>query len=149
MEDVSWSALSKGSPELAPQDKEGRGADLKECPPGFQEIAECLTAGGTPGEDPVSMDVPEVSVATIPLTEPAIAIVISTSMGRDQRMGAVCVNCDCLDGDNEFGGPPMAVGCQEATVEELVEEDLAEGHPDCVNWHFPFFGRTVYITSVN
>ena len=38
------------------------------------------------------MDVHEASKAPIPLTEPAIAMVVSTSMGRDQRMGAVHVS---------------------------------------------------------
>ena len=76
------------------------------------------------------MDVPETSVAPIPLMEPMIATVISTSMGRDQRMGAVYVltmttsmeimNVEALS---------MAVGCQGSTMEELVEEDLVEGHP--------------------
>ena len=47
MEDISGSALSEGSLELAPQDKEGKGANPKELPLGFWEIAECLTAGGT------------------------------------------------------------------------------------------------------
>ena len=61
--DVSRSTLSKGSPEPAPQDEEGKGANLKGHPPG-----------------------------PILLMEPAIATVISTSMGRDQRTGAVYVS---------------------------------------------------------
>ena len=66
------------------QDEEGKGADLKGCPMGYWEIAECLTAGGTPkGEAPVSMDVPETSAALIPLIEPTITTVISNSMGWD------------------------------------------------------------------
>ena len=73
-----------------PWDEEGKGANPKECPLGFWEIGECLTARGTPeGEAPGSMDVPEASAVPIPLMEPTIAMVISTSMGRDQRMGAV------------------------------------------------------------
>ena len=55
-------------------------------PPGFQETAGCLTARGIPGgEAPVSMDVPETSVAPIPLIEPVITMVISTSMGQDKK----------------------------------------------------------------
>ena len=82
--DLSRSASSKGSAEPEPWDKEGKDADPKGQPLGFQEIAECLTARGTPeGEVPVSMDVPETSVAPIPLMEPMIAMVISTPMGRD------------------------------------------------------------------
>ena len=62
-------------------------------PPGFQEIAECLTARETQeGEAPVSMDVPETSAAPILLIEPTKGTLISTSMGRDQRMGAVYVS---------------------------------------------------------
>ena len=38
------------------------------------------------------MDVPETGAAPIPLMEPAIAMVISTSMGMDQRMGVVYVS---------------------------------------------------------
>ena len=38
------------------------------------------------------MDVPEATAAPIPLMEPVIATVISTSMGRDQRMDAVYVS---------------------------------------------------------
>ena len=41
---------------------------------------------------PASMDVPEASASPIPVMEPAIAMVISPSMGRDQGMGAACVS---------------------------------------------------------
>ena len=52
------------------------------------------------------MDVPETSAGPIPLMEPTIAMVISTSMGRDQRTGhCLCIDHDHLNGDNEFGGP--------------------------------------------
>ena len=129
--DVSSSASSKGSPELAPQDEEGKGANPKGCPLGFQEIAECLTARGTPeGEAPVSMDVPEASAAPILLMEPTIAMVISTSMGRDQRMDAVYVSTVTASMEiMNLEAPSIVVGCQGTTVEELAEEDLAEGHP--------------------
>ena len=40
-----------------------------------------------------------------------------------------CVNFDSLHGDPEFGGPLSGSWLPGATVEELVEEDLAEGHP--------------------
>ena len=100
-------------------------------PLGFQDIAQCLTAGETPEEEaPASMDVPEAGVAPVPPMEPAIATVIYTSMGRDQRMSAIYVfTMTTLMGIMNLEAPSMAVGCQGATVEELVEEDLAEGHP--------------------
>ena len=80
--DVSESTLSEGSPELVPWDKEGKGANPKGHPPRFQEIAECLTAGGTlQQEGSVPMDVPETSVAPIPLIEPTVATVISPPWG--------------------------------------------------------------------
>ena len=114
-----------------PQDEEGKGADPKGCPLGFWEIAECLTARGTPeGEAPISMDVPETRAAPILLMEPAIAMVISTSMGRDQRMGTVYVlTMTTLMGIMNLEAPSMVVGCQGARVEELAEEDLVEGCP--------------------
>ena len=70
------------TPQSQHPDKEGKGADL---------IIECLTAGGTLEGGPAAMDVPEGSVAPIPPMEPTIAMLISTSMGKDQRMGAACV----------------------------------------------------------
>ena len=68
--------------------------------------------------------------APIPPMEPAKATVISTSMGRDQRTGAVYVLAvTALMGIMKLEAPSMAVGCQGATMEELAKEDLAEGHP--------------------
>ena len=86
--------------------------------------------GNPEGEAPVSMDVPEASVAPILPIEPMIATLISTSMGRGQRMGAVYVlTMTTLMGIMNLKALSMAVGCQGATVEELAKEDLAEGHP--------------------
>ena len=100
-------------------------------PPGFQDIALCLITGGTPeAEAPVSVDIPETGVAPILPIEPMIATVISTSMGRDQRMGAVYVlTVNASMKIMNLEAPSMAVSCQGATVEELMEEDLAEGCP--------------------
>ena len=110
IEDVSGSALSRGSLELAPQDEKGEDAKLKVAP--------------------APMDVPEASTAPIPVTELAIATAISTSMGKDQGMGDACVLAGtALMEILNLEAPSMAVGCWGATVEELVEEDLAEGHP--------------------
>ena len=44
----------------------------------------------------------------------------------------------------------MVISHQGATVEELAEEDLAEGCPLLCKLSLPIFiGRTVYITHVN
>ena len=76
------------------------------------------------------MDVLQTCVAHIPLIEPAIATVISTSMGRDQRMGTVYVlTVTALLGIMNLEASSMAVGHQGAIVEELAKEDLVEGHP--------------------
>ena len=61
--------------------------------------------------------------------EPTIAMVISTSMGRDQRMGAVYVSTVTALMEIMNSEAPMAVGHQGATVEEMVEEDFTEGCP--------------------
>ena len=104
------SSSSKGSLGPVPQDEEGENAN--------------------PEGSPASMDVPEASMAPIPVTEPAIAMVVSTSMGRDQGMGATCVSTvtDSMEIMN-LEARSVAVGCQGATMEELVEEDLTEGYP--------------------
>ena len=69
-------------------------------------------------------------MAPIPPIEPMIATMISTSMGRDQRIGAVYVSTmTTLMGIMNLEAHSMVVGHQGATVEELVEEDLVEGHP--------------------
>ena len=73
------------------------------------------------------MDIPETSAAPILLMEPKIAMVISTSMGRDQRMGTVYVlTVTALMKIMNLEAPLMVVGHQGATVEELAKEDLAE-----------------------
>ena len=130
MEDLSRCASSKDSPELVPQDEEGQGASLKECPLEFWEITEGLMAGGTPeGEIPASMGVHEASTAPILLMEPMIAMVAFTTMERAQRMDAVYVLLvTTLMEILNLPGLTMAVGHQGATVEELAE-DLAEGFP--------------------
>ena len=100
-------------------------------PPGFQKISQCLTAREIPkGEVPVSMDVLDTVATPIPPIEPMIATVISTSVVWDQRMGTVYVlTMTTLMGIMNLEAPSMAVGHQGAAVEELVEEDLVEGHP--------------------
>ena len=76
------------------------------------------------------MDAHEVSAAPVPLMELTVATVISTSMGKDQRIDAACVSIvTALMEIMNLGDPSVVVGCQGATVEELVEEDLVEDCP--------------------
>ena len=125
---MSVPASSNGSPELGPHNEEGKGADPKGCPPGFREIAQCLTA--TKEEAPASLDVPKAGAASILPIKPTIGTVISTSMGRDQRMGTVYVSTRTTPiGIINLEAPSRAVGHQGATVEELAKEDLVEDHP--------------------
>ena len=113
--------MSEDSPEPAPQDEEGKGID---------PIIECPTTRGTLEGAPASMDAPGVSADPVPPREPTVATVISTSMEKDQGMGAACVSTvtDSMEILN-LEALSVVVGCQGATVEELVEEDLAEGCP--------------------
>ena len=76
--DVSGSTLSEGSPEPIPQSKEDKGAEPKEWPLGFCEIARFLTIPGSPERE---IDSPETSAALVLLVEPAVAMVVSTTMG--------------------------------------------------------------------
>ena len=141
--DVSGSTSSEGSPELASWDEEGKDADPKGHPPGFQEIAECLTARGTPeGEAPVSMDIPETSVAphTTDGACDSNGDLYLHGEGLKNRH-CLCVDCDCLNGDHEFGGPLMAVGCQVATVENWQKKTWQMATPDCVNHSFPAYWK--------
>ena len=76
------------------------------------------------------MDVPETSAAPILLMKPMIAMVISTSMGRDQRTGTVYVSAvTAMMEIMNLEAPSMAAGCQGPTVEKMAKEDLVEGCP--------------------
>ena len=61
--------------------------------------------------------------------EPMMAMVISTSMGRGQRMGAVYVSTVTASMKIMNLEAPNGSRLPGATVEELVEEDLAEDCP--------------------
>ena len=118
--DVSRSPLSEDSLELATCNEEGKVANL---------IVECPTTRGTPEGVPASMDAPEVSAAPIAPMDPTVATVISTSMWKDQGMGAACVSTVTTSMEiMNLEAPSVVIGCQRTTVEELAEEDLAEGH---------------------
>ena len=121
------SALSGSSPEPAPQEEEDLGAKPKVPPLGFQEITRSLTAGKSPkmeDDSPQSGASHELSV------EPTVATVISTTMCQDQNMGAIYLSTVTTSmGLMNLKAPSVAVDHQGPTLEELTEEDLAEGHP--------------------
>ena len=76
------------------------------------------------------MDSPETSVAPVPLVEPTVATVVSTTMGQDQIMGAIYVSTVTASIEvMKLEATPSEVDHQGATVVELPEEDLVEGHP--------------------
>ena len=76
------------------------------------------------------MDAPEVNVAPVLPMEPMVAMTIFTSMGKDQGTDAACVLAvTALMEILNLEAPLVVVGHQGATMEELAEEDLAEGHP--------------------
>ena len=120
IEDVSGTALSGCSLQLVPQDEKGEDVNPKggPYPHGHPWGQYCLhTSDGAC-----------YSNGNLHLH------------GEGSRNGcSVCVNCDCFNGDPEFGGPSVAVGCQGAIVEELAEEDLAEGCPWMCNSSLPIF----------
>ena len=121
------SALSGSSPEPAPQEEEDLGAKPKVPPLGFQEIARSLTTGKFPKMED---DSPWTRVSHKLSVEPAVATVISTTMCQDQTMGAVYLSTITTSmGLMNLEAPSAAVGHQGLTLEELKEEDLAEGHP--------------------
>ena len=109
--DVSGSASSKDSPELAPWDKKGKGANLMECPPEFWEIPECLTVRGTLEGGPCLHGCSWGQCGPKPLMESMITMVVSPSMGEgSMNRCCLCVGCDHLNGDHEFWGP-LNGGC--------------------------------------
>ena len=72
-----------------PQSKEDKGAELKEWPLGFLEIARWLTIRGSPERE---MDSPQTSATLVLLVEPAVAMVVSTTMGQDQITDTIYVS---------------------------------------------------------
>ena len=124
---TSSSALSGSSPEPAPQEEEDPGAKLKALPLGFQEIAKSLATGKSPK---MEVDSPLTGASQELLAEPTVATVISTTMCQDQTTGAVYLSMVTTSmGLMNLEAPSVAVGCQVPIIEELTEEDLAEGHP--------------------
>ena len=127
LRDISSSTLLGSSPEPAAQEGEGLEAKPRVPPPGFQEIARSLTVDETPK---MEIDHPWSGVAQELLVEPAVAMVISTTMCKDWTMGTIYLSTVTASmGLMNFEAPSVAVGCQGPTIEELTEEDLAEGCP--------------------
>ena len=104
--EIFGSALSKGSPEPVPQDEEGKGADPKGHPWGSRRLLSAWQLeepqGGGPCLHGCSWD----------QCGPHTADGASNSNGDLHLHGegsknrcCLCVNCDHLDGDHEFGGP--------------------------------------------
>ena len=77
------------------------------------------------------MDAPEVSAGPSPLMEPTVAMVITTSMGKDQRMGAACV-LSTVTASMEImnlEAPSVAVGCQGSYSGGTGRRRLGRGLP--------------------
>ena len=95
-------------------------------PPGFKEIAKSLTRDKSP----------EMEIAC-PLTGasqglsagPAVATVTSTVMCQDQTIGAIYLSTVMTSmGLMNLKAPSVVVGHWGLTIEELMEDDLAESH---------------------
>ena len=96
--------LPGGPSELAPQDKEDKGAD--------------------------SMDAPGASKAPISLLEPSLRMVMSTSVGRCPSTGTIFMSTLTTSMEvMNLEALSEAEGCQGAKVKELAGEDLAGGCP--------------------
>ena len=122
---TSSSVSSGSSPELAPQEEEDPGAKLKELPLRFQEIAKSLTTGKSPE---MEIDCPLTGVSQELAAESAVATVISTTMCQDQTTDTIYLSMVTTSmGLMNLEAPSVVVGSQVPTIEELIEEDLAEG----------------------
>ena len=122
----SSSASSGSSPEPAPQEEEDPGAKPKVLPLGFQEIARSLTAGESPK---MEVDCPLTRASQELSAESAVTAVFSTTMWQDQTTGAIYLSTVTTSmGLMNLEAPSVAVGHQGSTIEELMEEDLVEGH---------------------
>ena len=103
--DVSRSTSSEGSPELAPWDEEGKDANLKGHPR-VPEDCSVPDSWRNPREGPClhgcSWD--QCSPHTIDETHNSNSDL--HLHGEGSKNGChLCVNCDCLNRDHEFGGP--------------------------------------------
>ena len=122
----SSSALPGSSLELTPQEEEDPGAQLKALPLGFKEIAKPLTKGKSPE---MEINCPLTTASQDLSSGSAVATVTSTMMCQDQSMGAIYLSKVTTSmGPMNLEAPSVAVGCWGPTIEELMEDDLAESH---------------------
>ena len=120
----SSSASSGSSLESAPQEEEDPGTQPKVLPLGFKETAKSLTRSESPK---MEIDCPLTRASQGLLVGSTVATVNSTMMCQDQTMGTIylstvmtsmaLMNLEALS---------MAVGYWGPTIEELMEDDLAE-----------------------
>ena len=88
------------------------------------------------------MDALEVSVVPILLMEPTVAAVISTSMGKDQRMGAACVSIVTASMEiMNLETLSVAVGHQGLQWRNWQKKTWQRAAPNCVTHHLPFSSR--------
>ena len=118
------SALSGSSPEPAPQEEEDPGAKPKVLPPGNHKVPDHRQIPQNGCWQSLDQSI------TRTVVEPTVATMISTTVYQDQTMGAIYLSMV----NNSMGlmnleASSVAVGHQGLTIEELTEEDLAEGSP--------------------
>ena len=78
----------------------------------------------------MEVDGPQTRVSHELLVEPTVATVISTTMCQDQTMGIIYLSTVATSmGLMNLEATSAADGYQGLTLEELTEEDLAEGCP--------------------
>ena len=123
---TSSSVLPGSSLELAPQKERDPGAKPKVPPQGFQEITKSLTTGKSPE---MEVECPLTGVSQGLLVGFAVATVTSTTMCQDQTIGPIYLSMVTTSmGIMNLEASSAAVSCQGLTIEELMEEDLVEGH---------------------
>ena len=96
------------------------------------------------------MDVPEVSAALVLLMEPVVAMVISTSMEKDQRMGAACVSTVTASMEiMNLEAPSVAVGHKGLQLRNWQKKIWQRATPECVTHCFPFSWKNCVHNSVD
>ena len=127
LRDISSSTPLGSSQEPAAKEGEDPEAKPRVPPLGFQEIARSLTIDEPPK---MEIDCPQSGVAQELLVEPAVAMVISNTMCKVQTMVAIYLSTVTASmGLMNLEAPSVVDGGQGSTIEELIEQDLAEGCP--------------------
>ena len=97
---------------------------MKGTPPGFKEISKSLTRHKSPE---MEIDCPLTGASQVLSVGSAVATVTSTAMCQDQIMGTVYLSTVTTSmGLMNLEAPSVVVGCWGPTIEELMEDDLAE-----------------------